>query len=108
MFQEIISTYLLPMLGTVLTAVFSFVGLKIKTIYEKHVKDKTTESIVNSTVRYVEQVYKEIDGQAKLEKAMENAKIRLSDKGITITDLELRVLIESACNGFKNGLKDGE
>lgn len=108
MISEFISTYLYPMLGSFLTAIFAFVGLKIKTTYEKYVKDKTTQSIVNTTVKYVEQVFKELDGPAKLEKALENAQMRLNDAGIKITELELRVLVESACNGLKNGLKGDE
>lgn len=102
--MDVINEYGLQILGTILTGIASFVGLKIKSIYEKYINDKTKKSVVESTVKYVEQIYTDLHGEEKLNKALESAIEILNEKGITITDLELRVLIESVCNSFKNEL----
>ena len=70
--NSFISTYGTTILYTVLTGVASFIGLKVKGIYEKYINDKTKRNIVESTVKYVEQIYYELSGPEKLEKAKEN------------------------------------
>ena len=35
LFTEILSTYLIPMLATILTAIASYVGIQVKKLYEK-------------------------------------------------------------------------
>lgn len=101
MIQTIISEYGLQIIGTILTGIASFIGLKIKSTYEKYVNDKTKKSVVEHTVKYVEQIYYDLNGEEKLNKAIESSTELLNEKGITITELELRVLIESVCNSFK-------
>lgn len=107
-FSEFITTYGTTILYTVLTAVASFIGLKVKSIYEKYINDKTKKSVVESTVKYVEQLYKDLKGEEKLSKAKENILALLNEKGISITELEMDVLIEATCNSFKKALKDKE
>jgi intergrase/recombinase len=92
-------------LYTILTGIASFVGLKIKGIYEKYINDKTKKDVVESTVKYVEQIYSDLKGEEKLEKAKENIIELLNQKGISITELEMDVLIEATCNSFKSSLK---
>lgn len=104
--NQLISEYGMQIIGTVLTAAASFIGLKIKNIYEKYINDKTKKDVVESTVKYVEQIYKDLKGQEKLDKAIEGATEILNEKGITITELELRVLIESVCNSFAKSVKE--
>lgn len=101
--SEFIATYGTTILYTILTAVASFIGLKVKVIYEKYINDKTKKSVVDSTVKYVEQLYKDLKGEEKLAKAKENILALLNEKGISITELEMDVLIEATCNSFKNG-----
>ena len=60
--NSFISTYGTTILYTVLTGVASFIGLKVKGIYEKYINDKTKRNIVESTVKYVEQIYYELSG----------------------------------------------
>ena len=106
--NSFISTYGTTILYTVLTGVASFIGLKVKGIYEKDINDKTKRNIVESTVKYVEQIYYELSGPEKLEKAKENILALLMEKGISITELEMDVLIEAACNSFKQSIKEGK
>lgn len=103
MFENLINEYGLQIITTILTTIVSFVGLKIKSIYEKYINDKTKKSVVEHTVKYVEQIYTDLKGEEKLNKAIESSIELLNEKGITITELELRVLIESVCNSFKGG-----
>ena len=49
----------------------------------------------------MEQIYKDLDGATKLEKAKDNILAQLNEKGISISELELDVLIEATVNGFK-------
>lgn len=98
--SEFISNYGNEILYTILTAILSFVGLKIKSSYDKHMNDKTKKQVVEDTVKYVEQIYKNLGSKKKYEKARENILELLGIKGISITDLEIQVLIESACNNL--------
>lgn len=98
--MEIIQNYLLEILATVITAVASFIGIRIKNAYTKYVDTQTKKEIVKDTVNYVEQVYKDIHGAEKLEMAKRKAIEWLNEKGIKISETELEILIESAVNGF--------
>lgn len=88
----------------ILTALGSWVGVKIKQVYTDKVNTETKQKVVETTCRYVNQLYKDLDGPAKLEKAQAEIIEQLNSKGVKITELELRVLIEAAVNGFKDGV----
>ncbi|MBE6120091.1 MAG: hypothetical protein E7189_06610 [Erysipelotrichaceae bacterium] len=100
---ETIMPAVLQLAGTVLMCVAGVVGYQIKKEYNKYVDNQTKYDIVNSTVEYVEQVYKDIHGEEKLQKALDRASELLTDAGITVTTTELETLIEAAVNGF-NGV----
>ncbi|MCI6025942.1 MAG: phage holin family protein [Oscillospiraceae bacterium] len=51
----------------------------------------------------VNQIYYDLDGPEKLQKAIESASEMLAAKGITVTELELRMLLEAAVNAAKGG-----
>jgi len=97
---------LVPLVITALGGVLTWIGTKIKTYYEEKAKDEKVKAVINSTVKYVEQVYKDLGGVEKLAKAKESALELLSSKGITITDIELTILIESFVNGLKTETKE--
>lgn len=96
---------LISLMTTVLTAIASFIGIKIKAIYEAKVNSQIKRDVVEDVCRFVEQVYTDLHGEEKLNKAIESATEMLSDKGISITELELRVLIESTVHGFAEPFK---
>jgi hypothetical protein len=56
-------------------------------------------------VRFTEQVYKALHGQEKLDRAMEAMSQMLEDKGIHITELEMRVLLEAAVAEFNKAFE---
>ena len=74
--------------------------LVIKNIYHKYVDDKTKKEVVKTCVLAIEQIYTELHGREKLDKCLEYASEILNEKGVFITDIELRLLIESAVKEF--------
>lgn len=101
--EEIFGAYVLPAIVSLLAAVAAFLGNQIKRLYEKYINDKTKQSVVRTCVKAVEQLYHDLGGPEKLEKAKESAVEMLNEKGIPITDLELSMLIESAVSEFNYG-----
>ena len=100
MWQEIITTYLIPALFTVLTGVVAWLGNKIKSLIEEKVRNEKVKEIINDVVKYTEQTSKELTSTEKFNKAMEEASEWLNSKGITISETELRIMIEAAVNAF--------
>lgn len=98
--KTILQDYGIQILGAVLTAVASYLGIVFKKLYTKIVNDKTKETIAKIVVQGVEQCYKELKGPEKLEKAITTASEMLAEKGITVTELEIRMLLESAVGEF--------
>lgn len=94
---------LLPILATFFTGVCTYLAAKIKTVYEQKSQNATTKQVIDDTVRFVEQVYSDLKGPEKLEKAVEQASTVLNSKGITITEAEINMLIESAVYGLNEG-----
>ena len=105
---ETLQPYILEIIVAILTGVASFIGLKLKGVYEKYANTKIKQDIVKSTVKYIEQVYKDIHGAEKLEKAKEKALEWLNQEGINVSDTELEILIEASVNSFNNGLKENK
>ena len=97
---EFISEYGTAILYTAVTAIAGYLGIVIKRLCERYINDKTKQTVARTVVRAVEQLYKELDGEEKLGKAIESISQILSEKGINITELELRMLIESAVEEF--------
>ena len=95
---------LLPVLATFLTGLFTYIGTKLKSAYEKKVNTETAKAVVEDVVKFVEQVYTDIHGKEKLQKAIEQASIILQNKGISISEAEINMLIESAVYGLNEGL----
>lgn len=100
---EAIQPAFVSLLGTVVTCLFGYIGLKAKQVYTKYVDNQVKQDVVNSTVNYVEQVYKNIHGEEKLQKAKEKVTEILTEQGIKITDADLEMLIESAVYGLNSG-----
>lgn len=95
---------LLPILATFLTGVFTYLGTRIKAVIEQKTQNEIAKAVVADSVKYVQQVYKDIDGASKLQKAIEQASTILASKGITLTEVEINMLIESSVFGIKQGL----
>lgn len=103
--NEFVSSYGASILYTVFTTVLTFIGITIKKIYEKYINTQIKEKVVKDCVNAVEQLYKDLHGEEKYNKAVEYISEMLEQKGITITELEIKMLIESACHSFNESLK---
>ena len=101
---EMFSTYVLPVLAAMLTALAGFLGTQIKALYQRWVDDKTKEAVVRTCVKAVEQLYHDLGGPEKLEKAREGIRQMLEEKGVFISQLEMDLLIESVVAEFNYGL----
>lgn len=90
------------LITTAVIALFGWLGLQAKNLYKKLITTKIAQDVCRTTVRYVEQVYKDLHGEEKLHKAMERAAEILASKGIYISENELESLLEAAVNEFNN------
>ena len=102
-----ISEYGTTILYAVLTALAGYIGIFAKKLYTKYVNDKTKQAVAKTVVQAVEQIYKDLHGEEKLNKALEATSEMLAEKGITITDLEMRMLIEAALAEFNKAFEQG-
>lgn len=105
MLNEFISEYGTTLIYTVLTAILGFVGIAIKSLIERFVNDKRKQKIVETCVNAAEQIYKELKGNDKLEKVKENIVAMLNEQGLTISELEMDMLIEAAVAEMNRQLK---
>ena len=106
MFGNFISQYGMEILAAILTFVGSLVGLGVKSILYDAAKDKKKRAVVKTVVEAVQQLYKDLDGASKYEKAVEGIKEMLAEKGIDATELEIKMLIESTYMKLKLQLPD--
>ena len=94
---------ILPAIASVIAVLFGVLGAKLKSVYDTKIKTDTAKTVVDDVVKFVQQVYKDLDGPEKLQKALTEASTILNEKGISISDTELDMLIESAVYGLKQG-----
>lgn len=99
---------ILPAIASVVAVLFGVLGTKIKQIYNEKAQNETVKVVVDNVVKWVQQVYYELEGPEKLQKALTEASTILNEKGITISETELDMLIESAVYGLKNGTRQAE
>ena len=59
---------LLPILATFLTGLFTYIGNRLKKVYEEKVNNETAKAVVEDAVRFVEQVYTDLNGKEKLQR----------------------------------------
>lgn len=108
MFAEFIDAYGMQILYTIIVGIAGYIGIVIKNLVTKYINDKTKQAVAKTAVQFVEQVYKDFHGQEKLNEALVAASQMLAEKGITVTDLELRALIEAAVAEFNGAFKKNE
>ena len=97
---EFIDNYGFTIVYALLTAIAGFIATKIKAIYEAKCDDETKKRVVRSCVKAVEQLYNDLGGAEKLERAKTNIIQILEQKGIVISELELDMLIEEVVAEF--------
>ena len=95
---------ILPAVASVIAILFGVLGAKIKQTYNQKAQNETVKVVVDNVVKWVQQVYYELEGPEKLQKALTEASIILNEKGITISETELDMMIEYAVYGLKQGM----
>ena len=105
MFAEFINAYGTQILYTIVTAIAGYIGIVLKNLAKKYINDKTKKEVAKNAVQFVEQVCKNLHGEEKLNEALNAASEMLAEKGIAITELELRVLIEAAVAEFNKAFE---
>lgn len=95
-FSQFLAQYGAELIKTIVFAILGFVGIVIKNLYNRYINDETKRSIVKTCVYAVEQLYKNLHGEEKLNKCIVAAAKLLQERGIVISEDELRLLIESA------------
>ena len=108
MFIEFINQYGMDILYTVVMAIAGYIGIVIKNLFTKYINDKTKRDVAKSAVQFVEQVYKDLHGDEKLNAAFSAASEMLSEKGIYVSELEMRVLLEAAVGEFNGAFNKAE
>ena len=100
LFEQFMTQYGLQIIGTMLLALAGALGLIVKNLASKYLNDKTKQSVARIVVQGVEQVYKDLHGEGKLNQALEMFTDLLNEKGIQCSELEMRILLESAVGEF--------
>ncbi len=84
-----------------------YFGIVIKNLYQKYINDSTKKAVVKICVHAVEQLYKDLQGEDKYNKMVESVSEMLLEKGIAITELELKMLVEVAVGEFNKVFENG-
>lgn len=108
LFYEFMQQYGLQIIGTALLALAGAFGVVVKNLATKYLNDKTKQNIAKIVVQGVEQVYKELHGEEKLNQALEMFSNLLNEKGIQCSELEMRILLESAVGEFNKAFEKGK
>ena len=83
-----------------LTAIAGFLGAQIKKRIDRVTADEEKRKAVETVVKAVEQMYQDLSGREKLEKAKENILVILQSKDIAISEIEMDMLIEACVAEF--------
>ena len=104
--NDFVNIVLEPVLGTVITAIVGYLGVKIKSLLEKWTQDKMMRDAAETCVRAVEQLYKDLHGAEKFQVCVNNLTEMLAEKGIHVTDLEIKMLVESAVQKLNEAVQE--
>lgn len=103
-----INEYGTTILYAILTALAGYLGIVVKQLYTRYINDKAKQSVSKTVVQAVEQIYTDLHGEEKLNKALAAASEMFAEKGIAITELEMRMLIEAALAEFNKAFEKQE
>lgn len=102
--NEVINTYALRIVETIVVGLMGYIGLMIKFAYTKYVNNQIKHDVVVTCVKAIEQLYKDLHGDEKLAKCINSVTEMLGERGIIVTELEIRMLIESAVKEMNDKL----
>jgi len=97
---EFLKIYGPAIIYAVITAIAGITAKAIAKLYNKYADSKEKRDVAKTVVMAVEQICKDMHGEAKFEKALEWLCALLQERGIEVTPLEARALIEAAVGEF--------
>ena len=97
--------YGLEIIHSIVMGILSYIVIDIKKVYKKYIQDKTKKDVVKMVCRYIDEVYPSTTGDEKLNLVFNSTKEILKEKGITISDLELKVLLHNSIYLMRNELE---
>ena len=100
--KDFINIYGVKIVYMILAVVFGYLGIAAKKLYTKYADTQTKRDIIKTCVSAVEQMYKDLHGDEKLAKAVEAASEMFASHGITVSAVEMRMMIEAALAEFNN------
>ena len=100
MVLEIINLYGAEIIGTLLVALAGIFGMIMKRIAERALDTPVKQQLAKIAVQFVEQTFKELHGEAKLEAALAALEVLLAEKKINASATEMRIMIEAAVAEF--------
>jgi hypothetical protein len=100
MVLEIINLYGVEIIGTLLVAMAGIFGMIMKRIAERALDTPVKQQLAKIAVQFVEQTYKELHGEAKLNAALMALAGLLAEKKINASEDEMRIMIEAAVAEF--------
>ena len=102
---EFVNMYGAQIVYALLSVAATAIGAWVGRLYKEKVNDETKRKVVKTCCTAVEQLYKDLNGEEKYQKACEGISAMLTEKGITITALEMQMLIEEVCYDFAHAVK---
>lgn len=105
MLLEIINMYGAEIIGTLLLALAGIFGMIAKNLAAKYLDTDTKRTLAKVVVQFVEQAYKNLHGDDKLNAALVAFSDLLAEKKINATEAEMRILIEAAVAEFNEVFK---
>lgn len=106
--KEFLSLYGMEIIYGVVTTIVGYLAFYIKKLADRYINDGTKKSVAKTVVQAVEQIYKDLHGEDKLNKGIAYMSELLTEKGITTNETEIRLLIEEAVGEFNEVFKKGE
>ena len=104
--QAFFAMYGMPLLYAIITAAAGAAATFIGRAYNKWVNSREKRAVAKTVVMATEQIYKDLHGKDKYNKAIQALAEMLALKGISITELEARMLIEAAVGEFNRVFED--
>lgn len=105
MFEYFVYNYGMELIGLLMVAILGCLGNAARNIYREHANDDTKRAIAKACAAFVEQAWKTLHGEEKLQKALETARELLAKKGIAFDPDEMMVLIEAAVAEFNEAFR---
>ncbi len=107
---------LIPIIEYVVSAILAIVSYfvvrylnksnTVKSLSEIKISDDVKTNLANNVVLAIQELYENYRGRQKYELAVENLSNMLKERGITVTDDELKMLIESSLREAKLKFQD--